>query len=78
MKQKAMLIPELKVLDYAKSLDFYTRLAGFNVVYDRPENDFAMLGYKEARLMIEGMNEKSAYGPWGPWRGHWAGDASAD
>ncbi|HEY5260343.1 MAG TPA: VOC family protein, partial [Rhabdochlamydiaceae bacterium] len=50
----------------AKSLDFYTRLAGFNIVYDRPENDFAMLGYKDARLMIEGMNEKSRLWSVGP------------
>jgi catechol 2,3-dioxygenase-like lactoylglutathione lyase family enzyme len=59
MTKTPTLIPELKVLDYAKSLDFYTRLAGFKIIYDRPKNDFAMLGYKEARLMIEGMNEKS-------------------
>ena len=54
-----MLIPELKVLDFNKSLDFYTKLAGFKVLYDRPENDFAMLGINDARLMIEGLTNKS-------------------
>lgn len=54
-----MLIPELKVLDFKKSLDFYTRLAGFEVLYDRPENDFAMLGINGARLMLEGFTDKS-------------------
>ena len=49
------IIPELQVLDYDKSLDFYTRLARFVVVYDRPEESFAMLEINGARLMIEGL-----------------------
>lgn len=53
------IIPELKVLNFQESLDFYTKLAGFEVLYDRPENDFAMLAMNGARLMIEGLNEKS-------------------
>jgi len=56
---KPTLIPELKVLDFSKSLDFYTKLAGFEILYDRPENDFAMLGINGARLMIEGLTDKS-------------------
>jgi len=59
MIRKARLIPELKVLDFKTSLDFYTRLAGFKVLYDRPEEDFAMLGLNGACLMIEGLTEKS-------------------
>ncbi len=53
------LIPELKVLDYDKSLDFYTRLAGFKIIYDRLEENFAMLEANDARLMIEGFTNKS-------------------
>lgn len=53
------IIPEFKVQDYNKSLDFYTRLAGFNIAYARPENDFAMLEINGGRLMIEGLNSKS-------------------
>lgn len=65
MTKKTTLIPELKVLDFNKSLDFYTRLAGFEVIYSRPENDFAMLGINSARLMIEGLNAKSRSWPVG-------------
>lgn len=54
-----VLIPELKVLDYFKSLDFYTRLAEFKILYERQEEDFAMLKMNDAYLMIEGFNEKS-------------------
>ena len=35
------LVPELEVSDFAKSLDFYVRVLGFSVLYDRPERPFA-------------------------------------
>ncbi len=54
-----MLIPEFKVVDYSKSLDFYTQLVGFEVLYERPEEDFAMLEMNHARLMIEGISSKT-------------------
>lgn len=57
--KESSLIPELKVLDFKKSLDFFTRLAGFRVLYARPESDFAMLGFNGGRLMIEGLTDKS-------------------
>lgn len=59
MTRDISIIPELKVLCFNKSLYFYTRLAGFKVLYDRPENDFAMLGINGARLMIEGLSDKA-------------------
>lgn len=59
MSFKPTLTPELKVTDFKKSLDFYTNLAGFNVLYDRPEEDFAMLEIGNSRLMIEGLTDKS-------------------
>ena len=59
MTKNPTLIPELQVLDYDKSLDFYTRLARFEVVYDRREENFAMLETNGARLMIEGLTIKS-------------------
>lgn len=56
MTHSPALIPELLVSNYAQSLAFYTQLAGFMVVYDRPEESFAMLGNPcGARLMIEGI-----------------------
>lgn len=53
------LTPELKVLDFQKSLDFYTKLAGFKILYDRPEDGFAMLEINGANLMIEELSDKS-------------------
>jgi catechol 2,3-dioxygenase-like lactoylglutathione lyase family enzyme len=47
------LIPEFKVTDLKKSLDFYTDLAQFVIEYDRPEQSFAMLTKEGAYLMIE-------------------------
>ena len=58
MKNYPTLTPELKVLDFNKSLDFY-KLAGFEVLYDRPEHYFAMLGINGARIMIEELSDKS-------------------
>ena len=52
-ENKPKLIPELKVIDFKKSLDFYTRILGFNILYQRPEESFAMLDRENARLMIE-------------------------
>ena len=53
------LTPELKVSNFEKSLNFYTGLLGFKILYDRPEEDFAMLDINGARLMIEGLTDKS-------------------
>ena len=52
---KPTLIPELKVTDFKLSLDFYTKLLGFHILYDRLEEDFAMLSIHGAQLMIEGI-----------------------
>lgn len=53
------IIPELKVTDFNKSLKFYTDICGFSILYSRPENEFAMLGLKGSRLMIESLSDKS-------------------
>ena len=49
----ARLVPELLVSDFATSLDFYVRLIGFAVRYDRPAEKFAYLDLGGAELMIE-------------------------
>jgi catechol 2,3-dioxygenase-like lactoylglutathione lyase family enzyme len=56
------LIPELKVLDIKQSLDFYIHLAGFKILYQRPEDDFAMLEFNGSQLMIEGMSKSRSFG----------------
>ena len=59
MTKKSSLIPELKVSNFKQSLFFYTQLAGFKILYERSENDFAMLEINGAQLMIEGITNKS-------------------
>jgi catechol 2,3-dioxygenase-like lactoylglutathione lyase family enzyme len=54
---KPTLVPELKVTDFKVSLDFYIRILGFDLIYDRPEEEFAMLGINGAQLMIEGLTD---------------------
>ena len=49
----AKLVPELLVSDFTASLDFYVRLIGFTVRYDRPAEKFAYLDLGGAELMIE-------------------------
>jgi len=55
----ASLTPELYCKDIKCSLDFYTKILGFKIVYDRPENYFAMLDYQGARLMIEQLDKRN-------------------
>ncbi|MCC6953999.1 MAG: VOC family protein [Deltaproteobacteria bacterium] len=50
------LIPELAVSDFVISLDFYVRVLGFRVEYERPERPFAFLSYGRSQLMIELYN----------------------
>ena len=47
------LTPELSVRDFATSLEFYTRVLGFTVRYQRPEEGFAFLEIGDATLMID-------------------------
>jgi catechol 2,3-dioxygenase-like lactoylglutathione lyase family enzyme len=49
----AALVPELKVADFGRSRAFYVDLAGFAVLYERPEQAFAYLQLGRAELMIE-------------------------
>ncbi len=55
------LIPELKVRDFDQSLDFYTRLAEFDVSYARSEENFAMLDKNGAMIMIELLEAKDRW-----------------
>jgi len=55
----ARLVPELYVFDLQESLDFYTSVLGFRVLYDRMEERFAYLDFEGAQLMIEEVSDKS-------------------
>lgn len=52
-----VLTPELYCSDYVKSLVFYTSVLGFQVLYAREEEGFAMLEREGARLMIDLIGE---------------------
>lgn len=52
MTKSSLITPELDVTSLALSLEFYTSVLGFRVLYDRPEERFAMLDLDGARLML--------------------------
>jgi len=47
------LIPELDVSDFERSLKFYIDVLGCKILYDRPEEHFAMLELEGSHLMLE-------------------------
>ncbi len=47
------LIPELYVLNFQKSLHFYTEVLGFKIEYSRENPQFAFLSYQNSQLMIQ-------------------------
>ena len=51
------LIPELSVSDFTTSLDFYTRILGFSIAYQRAEDGFAFLVLGAAHLMIDAIGK---------------------
>ncbi|TDT96891.1 catechol 2,3-dioxygenase-like lactoylglutathione lyase family enzyme [Azorhizobium sp. AG788] len=53
MTNSPRIIPELDVTSLSLSLEFYTSVLGFRVLYDRPEERFAMIDLDGARLMLE-------------------------
>jgi len=49
------LVPEVLVTDLAVSLDFWSRVCGFEVLYGRAEEGFAYLTRGTAHVMLEQM-----------------------
>lgn len=56
------LIPELTVTDINKSKDFYTKVLGFKIEYERVEDKFAFLSLGEAQLMLDEVNDNWTVG----------------
>lgn len=50
---KPALIPELYIRDFEQSLSFYVSKLGFQVLYSRDEEKFAMLEREGAQIMME-------------------------
>ena len=55
------LIPELKCDDYEQSLIFYRDMLGFDVMYVREDEGFAMLEYQGSQLMIDSLRHCSRF-----------------
>lgn len=55
MAGKPALVPELLCRDFQTSLDFYTRVLGFRIVYERPEFGFAYIEREGAEMMLEAI-----------------------
>jgi catechol 2,3-dioxygenase-like lactoylglutathione lyase family enzyme len=53
MNSTNALVPELNIVDFKKSVDFYTRILGFSVMYQREDEGFAYLSLGSAQIMID-------------------------
>jgi len=51
------LIPELSVSDFDKNIDFYTKILGFKIEYQREESKFVFLSFQGSQIMVEKVNE---------------------
>lgn len=51
-KQFAPMAIELIVLDFARSFDFWTKVLGFAVAYERPEQKFVYLQHPDGAQMM--------------------------
>ena len=52
------LIPELAVSDIKKSIDFYNKILGFKIEYDRPDDKFVFLSFQGSQIMVQQTNSK--------------------
>ena len=53
------LVPELNVSQFEKSFAFYVKILGFQVEYQRSEDQFAFLSYQGSQIMIKQENPTS-------------------
>lgn len=56
------ILPELSIVDYKKSLNFYIDILGFSIKNQRQNPNFALLSYQGIQLMIQELRsgEKEA------------------
>lgn len=55
------ILPELYVIDFHKSLHFYTKILDFKLEYQRPSPLFAFLSYQGSQLMIQQEDENEEW-----------------
>lgn len=53
-------IPELSVTDLNKSLNFYKTI-GFNIEYERPENNFVFISYGDIQFMLQEISNNDKW-----------------
>ncbi len=51
------LIPEILVLNFKKSLEFYSKVLGFKIEYQRKKEGFAFLSLEKSQIMIDSINK---------------------
>ena len=47
------LVPELSISNFEKTVEFYTKILGFTIEYQRANEGFAYLSLGEAQLMVD-------------------------
>lgn len=57
------LIPELSVTDIAATRHFYVDILGFEIYYERKENNFIFVKYENNQLMLDQLNGHWSTGP---------------
>lgn len=50
------LIPELAVTNIEKSKEFYSKVLGFKLKYERKQDKFAFMAYYNSQIMLEEIN----------------------
>lgn len=60
MKEPAI-IPELACRDYQKSYAFYTDVLGFNTLYTREDEGFAMIEHNGSQIMIDEIGQSRTW-----------------
>ena len=51
------LVPEICISDFDKSIQFYTKILGFKIEYQREEEGFAFLSLGKAQIMIDQIDK---------------------
>ncbi|MDO8627579.1 MAG: VOC family protein [Candidatus Diapherotrites archaeon] len=60
MKFNSM-IPELSVSNPEKSLNFYTKILGFKIEYQRKEEGFSFISLEKVQLMIDAIGKGNTW-----------------
>lgn len=51
------MVPELTVFNIKESKDFYTKILGFEIVFERPEDKFIFMELEGSQIMIQELHD---------------------